>query len=648
MYKIYKMRDDQVINFAAEELKKYLRMMMPECGDIVISCCTDATDGLRLGLLEDFNLPFEGEDAALDDVIHVDVQLPGGILAGSNGRSVLFAVYRFLRENGCRWLHPGVDGEIIPMRQIAAVQYHKMADHRFRGHCNEGSESQQCMLETIDFYPKQEINVYMLEFKNPFDYYDRYYNHIHNQENRPPERVTYDQTLQWKRQCEVEIAKRGLMFHDMGHGWTADPFGMRTEDRALWKDGTLKVPEHIKQYLAFRRGQRSLRINEPEYTNMCYSNPEVRDIIVHAVADYAQKHQNVDYLHVWLADTDSNHCECEQCQKLYPTDYYVMMMNQLDKELESRGLDTRITFIAYVDTLFAPKQEKIKNTKRFSLLYAPVSRSYTSSMTEDTVLGEPIPYVRNKWKKPETAAENTALLKAWKKSFDGPAFAYEYHFWRHQYLDLGGLTFARRIYEDILGLKYQDLQGIIEDGSQRSFFPSGFPLAVYAQTLMDRDADFEKMKEDYFFHAYGEDWKTAVGIMEKIGDTFDFGFMEGEKSKDLNMGIFYDPDRAEEIEKVGELTDQLRAFIKAHYNMPLRAQTVSVRLLEYYCEYVDGMAKIMGQVARGNFDEAKELSQVFLKEMGRHEIYIERYYDHGLIGAGIERLLRKPKRIELL
>lgn len=105
---------------------------------------------------------------------------------------------------------------------------------------------------------------------------------------------------------------------------------------------------------------------------------------------------------------------------------------------------------------------------------------------------------------------------------------------------------------------------------------------------------------------------------------------------------------AEEIENIQELTDQLREFIKEHYNMPLRAQTVSVRLLEYYCEYADGMAKIMGQIARGNFDEAKELSQVFLKEMGHHEIYIERYYDHGLIGAGLARLLRKPKRIELL
>ena len=239
MLSIQKLRADHVLDYAAEELKKYLRMMMPECGDIDINYNPEAKEGFRLGLLEDFSLPFEGEDAVLDDVIHVDAGAEGGILAGSNPRSVLFAVYRFLRENGCRWLYPGVDGDYVPMKDIEAVKYHKLADHRFRGHCNEGAEYQQCMLETIEFYAKQELNVYMIEFKIPFSYYNSYYNHRLNEMNRAPEPVSTMQVLQWKRQCEVEIAKRGLMFHDMGHGWTADPYGMDTADRRGWRDGTI-------------------------------------------------------------------------------------------------------------------------------------------------------------------------------------------------------------------------------------------------------------------------------------------------------------------------------------------------------------------------------------------------------------------------
>ena len=118
MLSIQKLRADHVLDYAAEELKKYLRMMMPECGDVEIAFNPEAKEGFRLGLLEDFGLPFEGEDAVLDDVIHIETDENGGILAGSNPRSVLFAVYRFLRENGCRWLYPGVDGDYVPLRTL--------------------------------------------------------------------------------------------------------------------------------------------------------------------------------------------------------------------------------------------------------------------------------------------------------------------------------------------------------------------------------------------------------------------------------------------------------------------------------------------------------------------------------------------------
>ena len=43
MYKIFKYSDHPTVDFAAEELKKYLRMMMPRCGEIEIT--TDERDG---------------------------------------------------------------------------------------------------------------------------------------------------------------------------------------------------------------------------------------------------------------------------------------------------------------------------------------------------------------------------------------------------------------------------------------------------------------------------------------------------------------------------------------------------------------------------------------------------------------------------
>ena len=229
MFKIFKITSNHVVDFAAEELKKYLRMMMPRCGEIEIAYDPHAKGGFRLGLMADFGLDTsEASDLSLDDILHVDVDGEGnGVIAGSNPRSVLLAVYRYLTMNGCRWLFPGVDGEFIPVQGILPTVYHKMADMRYRGQCNEGGEYQQQMIEAIDFTPKIGMNIFMQEFDNPKAYYDNYYDHLFN-DSREPEPVSEETVLQWKRQCEAEISKRGLQYHDMGHGWTAEPYGINS------------------------------------------------------------------------------------------------------------------------------------------------------------------------------------------------------------------------------------------------------------------------------------------------------------------------------------------------------------------------------------------------------------------------------------
>ena len=69
MFKIYKLNSSPVIDFAAEELKKYMRMMMPRCGEIAIERKPDAADGFRLGLMQDFGLDVsEAKDVELGEM----------------------------------------------------------------------------------------------------------------------------------------------------------------------------------------------------------------------------------------------------------------------------------------------------------------------------------------------------------------------------------------------------------------------------------------------------------------------------------------------------------------------------------------------------------------------------------------------------
>ena len=228
MFYINKITSNSTVDYAAEELKKYLRMMMPNVGDVQISYEPKSTEGFRLGLMQDFGLDVsDAADTVLDDILYIDTDEQGGIIAGDNPRSVLLAVYEYLRQNGCRWLFPGVDGEYVPMKSVTAVKYRHKPSCRYRGPCIEGACSQQMLLETIEFVPKVGMNVFMMQFLVPTVFYDRYYNHIHNS-TRKPEALSQTNMLQWKTMCEAEMSKRGIEFHDVGHGWTVAPFGGNT------------------------------------------------------------------------------------------------------------------------------------------------------------------------------------------------------------------------------------------------------------------------------------------------------------------------------------------------------------------------------------------------------------------------------------
>jgi hypothetical protein len=50
---------------------------------------------------------------------------------------------------------------------------------------------------------------------------------------------------------------------------------------------------------------------------------------------------------------------------MLPSDFYVMLLNELDEELTKRGIKTKIVFVAYLDLLWAPQKVKLKNRTVF-------------------------------------------------------------------------------------------------------------------------------------------------------------------------------------------------------------------------------------------------------------------------------------------
>ena len=274
-------------------------------------------------------------------------------------------------------------------------------------------------------------------------------------------------------------------------------------------------------------------------------------------------------------------------------------------------------------------------------MYAPIQRSYSTSVKRE-LIGEPAEYERNTWKTPVTAEANAAFLLDWQeKIWKGPCFTYEYHFWKHQYYDPGFETFARRVYEDVVSMKTIGIDGIIEDGSQRSFFPHGFVFYIYAEALLDRDCDYEKVKEDYFRHIYGEKWKEAEAYLAEISNLFEFSYMAGEKGEDDTIGKRYSPSRVEKLSKIKEVAERGRALAEENISLPVRVQTVSMRLLYRHAEYCELLADMMIELAQGNKEGTKEKWEKLRDDFGAYEYELERYYDHFLAMQTFYMILEK-------
>jgi len=625
---INKLTADTTVEFAAMELKKYLRMMMPYGEDVSILSDAAAEDGFRLGLMSDFGLECgDVEDAKYDDILYADCDGLSGIIAGNNPRSVLLSVYEYLRQCGCRWFFPGPDGEYIPMCEPAKVSYRIKPSCRHRGYANTSAASQEQQLEFIDFLPKVGMNTFMFEFRVPTYYANYYYDHKRNERHRPPEHVADSTIMQWKRASETEVAKRGLTFHDVGHGFTIDPFGI---DSAIsWNTADERiVPDETRKYLAEVKGKRGLYRGVPINTNFCMSNPKARALVADYVADYAQKHPNVDFIHVWLADNINNHCECEQCKKKIPSDWYIDLMNDIDDRMTALSLDTKIVFIAYVDTSWAPNETKIKNEDRFVLMLAPFTRVYYDSMPKNGLNIENPPYVRNKITLAKTLEEYLVYYNDWKRDFGGKALAFEYHFCWAEFRDPSTLGYCGLINDEIRLYKSMGIDGVVEDGDLRPFTPNGVQFYTLARSLFDTSLTADEIIEDYFTHAYGGDWKEFRTFFEKLGNVLDWKYLSCLDSANPKVSKYYNPQFASKLDGLKEVLDFGRELVSTHYTSDIRLHTRSVRMLEFYITLLEGFAEIIKYKALGNDAEAKRLYDDFEYAIGAKEADVERYFNH--------------------
>lgn len=601
----YNAKASEVVVYAAEELAAYLERMLDPALDLEISLDSDSSafaadcnDSFRVRICVD------GEN--------------GGAIVGSNDRSVLLAVYDYLQYLGCRFLMPVRTCEIIPRvgREHLAAVYEKQESYFHRGVCIEGADSFENIMDYIAWLPKAGFNSFFLQFKSPYAFLHRWYSHERNpyagEEPYTQEDAQRDMVL-----FEQAAKKRGLLVHKAGHGWTGEVLGYQT---VSWDTGAEPDEEQYRHRMAMIGGRRELFHGIPANTNLCYHNGDAVDAFAALVTKYARENPYMDYLHVWLADTHNNLCECEDCCKTTLSDQYVELLNEIDRRLTQEGLKTRIVFLLYQELLWPPEVSRLENPDRFVLMFAPISRTFEKSYELDgaqTALPE---FHRNQVTLPVNLGENMAFLRAWQKIFTGSGFVYDYPLGRAHYGDFGYVHIARVLNADIRKLDEMGLDGYISCQELRAAFPNALPNYVMGHTLFQKNCPVEELIREYYRACYDADAKAVLDYLSRLSELSGCDYVNGKSAR-------CDADIAARMEEAVRCCEAFAETVRRHQGEDGAWESIYWEVLEYHRNYVILFARTLKALAEGDQAQADQKWEILREYICKNEEKYQPYLD---------------------
>lgn len=610
--KVVVQSQNKTVKFAAEQLCEYLNKMG------LVSMMSSSGSGIQLDTYDVLGIETKISNQ-FDDEVFIDLANDQGIISGPNPRSVLISVYKYLTKLGCRFIKPGVETEYIPkISKLKDYKKREKPSYRYRSISIEGSNKLENVIDMIDWLPKVGMNSFHIQLKDGYTFYDRWYKHRYNP-YKDPEHFDLDIAKDFTEQVIKEIDKRELIYQAMGHGLTTEPFGIKSLG---WDKEVQDIPENQKNYFAEINGKREFRRGIPVNTNACYSNEEVRKKIVDYIVEYCITNKEVDLFHFWLADDFNNYCECENCSQKRPSDWYVMMLNQLDEALNEKNCNVKVVFLIFYESLWPPLQEKLINQERFSMIFAPLSRKYSKPIEVPVEVPELKPFVLNDIKEPETFTEDVSYYREWKKHFQGDSIIYIYHLmttgWEK---DLTDYALAQVLHEDLGRFKELDLNGVSSCQSLRSFFPTGLTMHVLATSLWDNTLDFKTIATDYFQSAYGSDGLLVDEFLKELLNVFDPFYLQHEKER-------VSVEAKKQFQRVSSMVEKFKPVVERNLQIAEPSIRGNWELLDVYCYIVTELSYMFENIAEGESEKVRDvLWPQFIKTFFKFEDKIQKVFD---------------------
>jgi hypothetical protein len=485
---------DSPVAIAARELKHYLPRLAPVSASVLPPRGSPPDDSPAQIVLADAahagKLPSLGplpQPSEWDDAFAIVRRRGVTYLIGANARSVLFAAYRLLEELGAVFLRPGPRGEVLPRRSrlaLPARPIRERASYRHRGICIEGSPRLEHVLDLLDWMAKKKMNAFQLQFLHSGVFWRRGYEGAEMAAAAGEGHLTEADYRSLDERVIARVKELGMMLHQVGHGWTAAAVGL---DGTSWERTEEKPSPEKLGWLAQVAGKRDVWYGIAANTELCYSRPDVREAFIEGVMTHARQHSEVDLLHVWMSDSYNNKCECVECRRRSPSDWYVMLVDEIGRRLKAQKLRTRVVFLGYMDLLCPPDEARL-TTDNVTFMYAPITRCFRHALDDpkcDAGESAARPGL-NQCKLPETNRAYAAVMRSWSEFGLSDTFLFDYHGMWTVWTDGLGRDVGAVMARDMKDLAKLGLDGMMSCQAVRAFYPTPYMANAMADMLWNR------------------------------------------------------------------------------------------------------------------------------------------------------------------
>lgn len=428
------------------------------------------------------------------------------VLAGSNPRSVLFAVYTYLDQLGFAWIVPGREGERVPRLRhvpLCGFDIRHRAALRHRGFALAGAYSVELGEAFIAWMARNRFNHFFLEGATCRPWFEKAAG------PQPTARIRA-----WDRRIDRAVKDRGLMLEKMGHGWTRWALGVPPGIPAPRTFRLTAERERLVARNADGTPRRSF------HAQLCLSRPDAHAAMTRRVCQYAKAHPEVDVLGVWMADGFNNWCECPHCATTHPSDLWVRLINRLAREVYRVRPDLRIEVLGY-SSLMEPPHQPVDNSRgNVILMYAPFLRCYLHRLDDPRcVSDQPLqtfPPV-NRLHHPLNG-EFFEFFKGWRKQFAGVNYVFDYYGWLPIKRDIFEGDVARAVCADLTSYPAHGITGCIDCSRAQSFWPTPLMRWLQARASWDQATDYAAERRRLLRLAFGRHAALADRYLTRVYD----------------------------------------------------------------------------------------------------------------------------------